>query len=122
MAALLQMQAQLQSPPTKFQSPSKAALLRSEQLLHRVILPNLLKQERAHAFGKRPQMRMATEADLKIQKVLDSTSTFKDHLIILKKEFQSLESKVDKLELERENLQKRHMIHQLSFSAGKNII
>lgn len=111
---------QFVSPPsTKFHSPTKRDMARSAELLRRVLHPRLLKQEKIHAMSKRPQIRCAAEADITIQQVVSSTQEVKANLIGLELQFQNLEGKVDKLELEFENGQKHHMIHQLSFSPGR---
>jgi hypothetical protein len=113
-------ESQYESPPmTKFHSPTKRDLKRSQDLLHHVLFPRLMKQERIHAASKRPQFRCAVEADLLIQDVLISTQNVKDRYAALEQEFHNLEGKVDKLELELENGQKHHMIHQLSFNPGE---
>lgn len=77
-----------------------------------------MKQEVLHAISKRPTIRCASEADIKIQRVLDSTHHLKRRVGQLEQEFQGIEAKVDKLELELENGQKHHLIHQLSISPG----
>jgi hypothetical protein len=87
-------------------SPSHSTLKRSRSIYEESLLPSLMQQEKLHARSKRPRVRFAAEADIKIQSVIVSVQEILKRVQSIEFELTSLESKVDKLDLEREQPRK----------------
>jgi len=99
------------------QSPTRSVMKRSRAVYEESILPSILRQEDRHAESKRPRFRFGTEIDQRIQTIASSVHEVGKRAHVLHNELCSLEAKVDKLDLEREQPHKSFVIERLCNSS-----